>query len=120
METIFNWTISAMDCQKQEGELTKIVVTVHWRLSGERDGFTTEIYGATTLNTPTNTENFTAYKDLTKEQVVSWLENTMSVIPTIEEGQEPQVSQLDSLKETVNSKIDLLVNPITELLPPPF
>ena len=67
METIFNWTISAMDCQKQEGDLTKIVVTIHWRLSGERDGFTAETYGAMTLSRPTNSDNFTAYEDLTKE-----------------------------------------------------
>ena len=44
----------------------------------------------------------------------------MSVVPVVEEGQETQVSQLDSLKESINNKIDLLANPTTELLPPPF
>lgn len=109
-----------MDCQKQEGDLANIVVTIHWRLNGQRDGLTAETYGAISLSKPTNTDNFTPYEDLTKEQVVSWLENSMNVVPEVEEGQEPQISQLDSLKQTINNQIDLLKNPISELLPPPF
>jgi hypothetical protein len=114
METIYNWTISAMDCIIKDDTMENVVTTVHWRLSGTRDEKTYETYGALGVGYP-NPANFTAYSALTKEEVVTWIENTMSVVP--EGGGE---TQLEALKANINAQIDLLINPIDITLPPPF
>lgn len=104
----FNWVISAMDCKIQEGEMTDVVQTVHWRYNATEivDGKTyfADIYGATNVGEPTP-ENFTSYSDLTKDQVVGWLEETLNVL---------------SMQENLSTQIELQINPIDITLPPPF
>lgn len=104
----FNWVISAMDCKIQEGEMTDVVQTVHWRYNATEivDGksYFADIYGATNVGEPTP-ENFTSYSDLTKEQVVSWLEAELDVV---------------SMQENLTKQIELQINPVDVTLPPPF
>jgi len=119
METVFTWTISSMESQIIQGDLANVVVIVHWRLMGERDGFTAESYSAISLPSPTG-EDFTPYSALTKDQVVGWVETALSVQPPTEEGQEPQQTQLEIIKEGINNRLDTLINPIIETLPLPF
>lgn len=104
----FNWVISAMDCKIQEGEMTDVVQTVHWRYNATEivDGKTyfADIYGATNVGEPTP-ENFTSYSDLTKDQVVGWLEAELDVV---------------SMQYNLTKQIELQINPIDVTLPPPF
>jgi hypothetical protein len=104
----FNWIISAMDCKVQEGQMTDIVQTVHWRYNAKKTvqdvEFFAEMYGATNVEEPTP-ENFTDYNSLTKEQVVGWLEATLDV-PT--------------MQQNLTKQIDLQINPVDVTLPPPF
>lgn len=105
---VFDWIISAMDCKIHEGEMTDVVQTVHWRYNatevvGEKTYFS-EMYGATQVGEPTP-EDFTSYPDLTKEQVVSWLEAVLDV---------------PSMQENLTKQIKLQINPIDVTLPPPF
>jgi hypothetical protein len=110
----FNWVISAMDCKIQDGSMTDVVQTVHWRYnatdivpvtSGSTDTtYFAEMYGATGVGEPTP-EDFTSYPDLTKEQVVGWLEAVLDV---------------DSMQENLTNQINLQINPIDVTLPPPF
>ena len=87
----FNWTISALDCKVDEDNLKDVVYTVHWR------------YRATDENGIT--EDFTPYDELTKEQVVGWLEASMDV---------------PAMDLSLDEQIYLLINPIDVTLPPPF
>lgn len=102
--TEFKWIISAMECIKNEGDLTEVVITIHWRYQATKDEFTTDTYGAVSMPLPTG-EEFTPYEELTKEQVCGWLEAALDV-PTMEENLEKQ--------------LDLLINPVNVTLPPPF
>ena len=108
-----------MDCQIIQDGLSNVVITVHWRLMGQRDGFVAESYGAIAVPSPSGSD-FTPYSALTQEQVVGWVETAMSVQPPVEEGQEPQKTQLELIKEGINSQIELLINPVFETLPLPF
>lgn len=105
---VFDWIISAMDCKVHEGEMTDVVQTVHWRYNAKETVDTkeyfAETYGATQVGEPTP-ENFTSYPDLTKEQVVGWLEETLDV---------------ESMQENLTKQIELQINPIDVTLPPPF
>jgi hypothetical protein len=66
------WLISQMDTALSEDGLTDVVKTVHWRYEGKDGEYTAEVYGAMACATPSETD-FTAYEDLTYEQVCEWL-----------------------------------------------
>ena len=74
--TTFKWVVSQMDTGPSEDGLTDVVKTVHWRYQAEQvDGdktYTAEVYGAMGCATPSDTD-FTAYADLTYDQVCEWL-----------------------------------------------
>jgi hypothetical protein len=98
METNYNWTISALDCKVKEGTLENVVNVVHWRLSASNDNFTAETYSATAMPSPSG-DNFTTYNDLTKEQVVQWLETILDL-------------ELIEIKNRLIDNLFLLENPI--------
>ncbi len=93
-----------MECIKKDGNLNDVVITIHWRYSAEKEGFFTDMYGATSMPLPTG-EDFTPYEDLTKDQVCSWLESTLDV---------------DAMEENLDNQLELLINPVNVTLPPPF
>jgi hypothetical protein len=72
------WLISQMDTAPSEDGLTDVVKTVHWRYEGKDGEYTAEVYGAMACATPSETD-FTAYADLTYEQVCEWLEAGLDV-----------------------------------------
>jgi len=106
--TNYNWIISAMECRVKEGDLNDVVILVHWRYNAtsvvEEKEYFADTYGATSMPLPTG-EEFTAYEDLTKEQVCGWLENTLDI---------------EAMQINLNNQIDLLINPINVTLQPPF
>jgi len=74
--TTFKWVVSQMDTSPSEDGLTDVVKVVHWRYQAEQvDGdktYNAEVYGAMACATPSDTD-FTAYDDLTYDQVCEWL-----------------------------------------------
>lgn len=78
----FKWVISQLDTAPSVDGLTDVVKTVHWRYQAEEvDGEKTwfgDTYGAMACATPSETD-FTAYPDLTEDQVISWLEAGLDV-----------------------------------------
>ena len=50
-------------------------------------------------------EDFIPYEDLTKDQVCGWLESTLDV---------------DAMEESLDKQLELLINPVNVVLPPPF
>ena len=101
-----NWVISAMDCKVQENGLSNVVTNVHWRFQGtevhEGKTYAAEEYGATAVGTP-DPLTFTPFEELTKEQVVGWLEETLDV---------------EAMTARLEANIDLQINPVVQTLPP--
>ena len=106
--TTFNWTISAMECKVKEDNLSDVVILIHWRYNAvsviEEKEYFADTYSATSVPLPTG-EDFTPYEDLTKEQVVGWLESVLDV---------------PAMQLQLEANIELQVNPINVTLPPPF
>lgn len=100
----YKWMISAMDTAPQDGELLDVVKTVHWRYVGTDGDITADTYGAMACATPSDTD-FTAYPDLTEDQVISWLEAGLDV---------------DAEKAKVDAKIEEIKNPAIVNLPLPW
>ena len=67
------WVVSQLDTAPSEDGLTDVVKTVHYRYQGQDKQYFAEVYGTMACATPSETD-FTAYEDLTYEQVCLWLE----------------------------------------------
>jgi hypothetical protein len=102
---IYTWIFSAFDCRIDEDGMEDVVTTVHWRYKGtDEDNITAEIYGAQSVPSPTP-EAFTPYPDLSEEQVIGWMEETMDV---------------EAMDLNIAQQIELIKHPVYVTLPPPF
>ena len=72
MATTYKWVISTLDTAPSEDGLTDVVKTIHYRYQGQDEQYFAEVYGTMGCATPSDTD-FTAYEDLTYEQVCAWL-----------------------------------------------
>ena len=67
------WVVSQLDTAPSFDGLTDVVKTVHYRYQGQDAEYFAEVYGTMGCATPSETD-FTAYEDLTYEQICLWLE----------------------------------------------
>lgn len=105
METQFEWKIFSLSTFVSAiGGLEKVVNEVNWSITGKTDKASWSIEGSTKLPTPSSTD-FVAWENLTKENVVSWIEATENV---------------QELKDKICAKIESLTAPASENLTPPF
>lgn len=101
----YTWNFPAFDCRVNEDGMQDVVTTVHWRYNGtNEDGISAEIYGAQAVGTPTP-DAFTPYPDLSEEQVIGWMEETLDV---------------EAMDLNIAEQIELIINPVYVTLPPPF
>jgi hypothetical protein len=101
----YKWIFSAFDCRVDEDGMQDVVTTVHWRYNGTNEnGISAEIYGAQAVGTPTP-DAFTPYPDLSEEQVIGWMEETLDV---------------EAMDLNIAEQIELIINPVYVTLPPPF
>ena len=106
--TEYKWIISALNCVPKEDEMTDVVSIVHWRRIADTflgaEPLQVSIYGTMNCGQPSETD-FTAYQDLTYEQICSWLEAGLNV------------SELDA---SLDSQIKNIINPPIVNLPLPW
>ncbi len=95
MATTYQFVISDLVAKIQEGELSNIVETVHWRYQAADDVNTADVYGSVGLDAP-EPGSFIPSDQLTKETVISWLESKLDV---------------EALKTGLDAQLDALANP---------
>ncbi len=100
----YKWQINALDCMPKEGQLIDVVSIVHWTRFAEQGNIVVSVYGTISCATPSETD-FTAYPDLTFEQICTWLEAGLSV------------AELDA---NLDSQIENIINPAIITLPLPW
>ena len=106
MEIIYNWEITAMEVVLQQDGLSNVVSNIDWRLIATvADKPYRSLHWAKQYVSAPDATTFTNYEELTKEQVVVWLENVLDV---------PQ------LKENLEEQINLQAKPTHATLNPPF
>jgi len=105
MANTYKWKINALDAKIHENDLDNVIYTVHWSFIGQDDS--EEPVSASSIGTLgvqyTEENPFIPYEDLTKEDVVGWLEDGLDV---------------DSMKENLDNQIELKKNPVDETLRP--
>ena len=70
MSTI-TWNISQLDCVPQAPEGADYVVTAHWQCMGVDGVYSGQVYSTTSFAVVEGA--FTAYADLTQDQVLGWI-----------------------------------------------
>ena len=100
----YNWVIAQLDTAPSQDALTDVVKTIHWRYQATDADYSADVYGSMACATPSDTD-FTAYDDLTHDQVIAWLEASLDV---------------DSLKENLDKQIEDQKNPPIVNLPLPW
>ena len=108
MTTEYTWVVSQMQTIPSIDGLTDVVSVIHWRrnavaVDGDKTYFA-DIYDSMTCATPSETD-FTAYPDLTFEQVCSWLDSGNNV---------------EALDANLNANIANQINPPLIVLPNPW
>jgi hypothetical protein len=108
MSTTYNWVVNQMDTIPQTDGLLDVVSVIHWTRTAETflggEPINVSSYGTMGCETPSSTD-FTAYPDLTYEQVCSWLDSGLDV-PAIDLG--------------LDKKIENIINPPIIVLPLPW
>jgi hypothetical protein len=104
----YKWLINSLDCIAKKEEMINVVTLVHWsRLVKQYVNdkvFEVSIFGTMTCATPSETD-FTAYPDLTFEQICEWLEKGLNV------------SEIDA---NLDYQINKVINPPIITLPLPW
>lgn len=104
MALTYTWTLSSLrktDAQGLEG----IVVGTQWVCTGiDDDGYSGSFVGATPFNLDeVDPENFTPYEELTKDQVLGWIESTV------------MATSKNHIDEQILKQIEAQKNPIVEV-----
>jgi hypothetical protein len=66
-----NWNITKLNVKPAEGNLKMVVVSAEWEVVAHDEGFTGRYNGTHQFQPPQG--EFTAFKKLTKELVLSWI-----------------------------------------------
>jgi len=102
--TNFFWSVYQLDTAPSLDGLQDVVITVHYGRTAVEGEYTAYTYGTMGCQTPSETD-FTAYPNLTFEQVCTWLDNGLDV-PSIDAG--------------LQQNIDNQINPPVIVLPLPW
>jgi hypothetical protein len=96
---IYTWNNKTVDTYVSlEGE-ADVIFNVHWKLTGTDDNDNAgSVYGTQSLET-SDLSNFTAFADITEEQINGWVEAAIG-----EEG-------VAGLKANIDSQIKQKINP---------
>jgi hypothetical protein len=95
----YTWNNKTVDTYPSlEGE-TSVIFNVHWRLAGTDDSDNTgSVYGTQSLET-SDLSNFTAFADITEEQINGWTEAAL--------GEE----KVAKLKANIDAQVEQQINP---------
>ena len=95
MANTYKFVISGLHAKIQEGELSNVIESVHWRYQAEDGENIADVYGSVGLEAP-EADAFIAYEDLTQADVEGWLEANLDV---------------ESLKAGLDAQLEAQANP---------
>ena len=102
--TEYKWVINQMDCIPEESQLIDVVSIVHWSRLAQQGDIIVSLYGTMNCSLTSETD-FTAYTNLTFEQICTWLDRGLNV---------------SELNANLDSQIENIINPSIITLPLPW
>ncbi len=103
MANTYKWVIAGLHAKIQEGELSNVIESVHWRYQAEdAEGNIADVYGSVALEAPD--ENFVPHEELTQADVEAWLESKL----VVEELQKGLDAKLEAIANPTHHTINLV------------
>jgi hypothetical protein len=93
--TTYKFVISDLQAKIQDGELSNVIDTIHWRYQATDGEFTADVYGSVGLEAP-EADSFIPADELTVADVEAWLEAKLDV---------------EALKEGLDAQLYAIANP---------
>jgi hypothetical protein len=101
--TTYKWVISDLKAKIQDGELSNVIDSVHWRYQAEDGKHFADVYGSVGLESP-EADSFIPADELTVADVEAWLESKLDV-EALKEGLD---AQIEAQKNPTHTSINLL------------
>lgn len=76
MTNTYTWVIEQINCVPQKDDHTDVVMTVHWRQNATDGTYSATMYGTVGITYAPGSP-FTPYADLTKDQVIGWVQDAL-------------------------------------------
>ena len=88
------WDVVSLDATKTVGSLSDVVTTVHWTASDADGDHTGSAYGSIGL-AAADSESFTAYADITKDNAIAWAKDALGTdeVTSIETSIAAQITE---------------------------
>jgi hypothetical protein len=99
----YKWIISDLVAKIQDGELSNIIETVHYRYQATDGEHTADVYGSVGLEAP-DAESFKPFEEVTEADVIAWLESKLDV----EAMQSGLDAQLDAIANPTHVSLNLV------------
>tara|TARA_R110002124_G_scaffold19280_2_gene77568 strand:- start:11100 stop:11414 length:315 start_codon:yes stop_codon:yes gene_type:complete len=99
----YEWNCKTVDVYTTKGENTDVVYTIHYRVEGSKEGFSTTSIGTQSLNTD-NLEGFTSFDTLKHRDLIAWTKSAMG----------PE--KIAEIKNNLRASVDALITPITKTI----
>jgi hypothetical protein len=99
----YKWVISNLVAKIQEGELSNVIETVHYRYQAADGEHTADVYGSVGLEAP-DAESFKPFEEVTEADVIAWLESKLDV----EAMQSGLDAQLDAIANPTHVSLNLV------------
>lgn len=97
MSTIFNWTITQMQCLAQAEGQTDVVITAAWNCEGVQvsgnETYTSSYSGSASFTLDPSVP-FTPFNQLTQTQVLEWVWQNPDLKSTVEANVQVQIDRL--------------------------
>ena len=74
----YKWVISDLKAKIQDGELSNVIETIHYRYQAEDGEHSADVYGSVGLESP-EADSFIPADELTVADVEGWLESKLDV-----------------------------------------
>lgn len=117
MSISYEWNIKKIETD-ETNNLNDVVVVVHWLLKAtDQDGVSATTIGNCSLKPPSDTD-FTPLSEISKEQIVSWIEESMKKKIMHIAKEQPEESVQVEEERTLDKSALLFEEEIVDLLEP--
>ncbi len=105
MEITYTWQIVSLEAKVLHDNNENVIYSVHWTFQAHKLDNEINYYASDfgIQHVEYDSDNFTPYDDLTKEDVVGWLEDALDV---------------EVIKSNLSNNINLQINPVNVNLTP--
>jgi hypothetical protein len=106
MANTYKWTINALDAKISHDSKDNVINTIHWGYSAvDNDDAAKMASSIGTHSVEYDADNFTEYDSIVEADVIGWLENGLDI---------------DSMKASLDSQIELQKTPVDTTFHAPF